>query len=713
MSSYYQGLAAGQRFRAEQEDRQEDNASDIINNISRYTQNLVINPEDGTSYKDISPEKFNELIGLKIGEDGTADYSGMKSLNEDFVQVNNNDLVTSILNSLSVSRLHTDQDGNTKKGEVVGVRINKNNGAIHYDLKVDQRIVPKTLGFSNDPKDIIMSSDLAGFRGIVNTAVRQTFRNSRQGAEYGRASVLSEAKKEFGTNLANEREAEQDGDAVDTINILNQEIEAGNIPLLQGANEIIQIGTLIQDELDAFNASQTEKTEQARRETEGETITREEADEIIDKMSGEGGFFDQPASVQRQIIRLRGPSNFITTKTGINIDEQRALLNAEPSQRYTREQVTEEVPVAGLPDGVTMPETRSVTRLTDPTPDTITREGVEYQISEKPQTFRGTDLVFPMQGTREEITSFVENNYDELLRVGFDEQFLKDAQTYFNKYNVQSPEDMARLPDDPEIPFNRQDAALAYAIASANTDDPANFNKNFQSGLNFINTDDMTVSDRDVMDSRRGMEERERALQVQQDAIVAELRRLGKEDEAGRTEEFIEAGRKINYFVNYKGERTQYSATPIFNQNRNDLTALLQRILLTGGPNGTKLTFQPDGQIAPQGISAGARLVLTDQLGKFIGALAISKGSDQRGGFLNTGFLSNRDDYEAMVGDISSRVRLRMERAPNGQEQIKEVVILDPVGNQYIPVLSGNALRAEFPDAQSMALIMSVFQREN
>ena len=82
-----------------------------------------------------------------------------------------------------------------QKREVVGVRINKNNGAIHYDLKVDQRIVPKTLGFSNDPKDIIMSSDLAGFRGIVNTAVRHTFRNSRQGAEYGRASVLSVVKK--------------------------------------------------------------------------------------------------------------------------------------------------------------------------------------------------------------------------------------------------------------------------------------------------------------------------------------------------------------------------------------------------------------------------------------------------------------------------------------------------------------------------------------
>ena len=173
---------------------------------------------------------------------------------------------------------------------------------------------------------------------------------------------------------------------------------------------------MIQDELDAFNASQAEKTEQARTETEGETITKEQADDIIDKMSGEGGFFDQSASVQRQIIRLRGPSNFITLKTGLTRDQQQALLDAESSQRYTREQITEEVPVAGLPDDVTMPETRSVTRLTDPTPDTITREGVEYQISEKPQTFRGTDLVFPMQGTREEITSFVESNYDELLK---------------------------------------------------------------------------------------------------------------------------------------------------------------------------------------------------------------------------------------------------------------------------------------------------------
>ena len=272
---------------------------------------------------------------------------------------------------------------------------------------------------------------------------------------------------------------------------------------------------------------------------------------------------------------------------------------------------------------------------------------------------------------------------------------------------------MARLPDDPEIPFNRQDEALAYAIASANTDSPTNFNANLQAGLNFINTDDTGVSDRDVMTSRRGMEERERALQVQQDAIVAELRRQGREDEADRTEEFINNPTDINYFKDYKGERSKYSATPIFQDNKNSLQALLQRITLTGGINGSQLTFRPDGQIDPNTISDGAKLVLTQELGDFIGALAISKGSDKKGGLFGTGIFSNRTDYDAIVGNISSSIRLRMERAPNGREQIKEVVILDPVGNQYIPVLSGNALRAEFPDAQTMALIMSVFQREN
>ena len=169
------------------------------------------------------------------------------------------------------------------------------------------------------------------------------------------------------------------------------------------------------------------------------------------------------------------------------------------------------------------------------------------------------------------------------------------------------------------------------------------------------------------MTSRRGMEERERALQVQQDAIVAELRRQGREDEAARTEEFIKAATDINYFKDYKGERSKYSATPIFQDNKNSLQALLQRITLTGGINGSQLTFRPDGQIDPNTISDGAKLVLTQELGDFIAALAISKGSDKKGGLFGTGIFSNRTDYDAIVGNISSSIRLRMERAPNGR----------------------------------------------
>ena len=69
---------------------------------------------------------------------------------------------------------------------------------------------------------------------------------------------------------------------------------------------------------------------------------------------------------------------------------------------------------------------------------------------------------------------------------------------------------------------------------------PTNFNANLQAGLNFINTDDTGVSDRDVMTLDEEWKKENRALQVQQDAIVAELRRY-REDEGTILEEFIKA----------------------------------------------------------------------------------------------------------------------------------------------------------------------------
>ncbi len=721
MSSYYQGLAAGQAFREKQENREFLESGQILSNINPFTENIPMGEGDEfvKTYRNINEEKFNELIGLD--KDGKIDTTKMKQLENGFYQINNNDLSASVLNAMALNRSHTDQDGNVQQGEVKNIRVRANDdgsvGAIHFDLKTKQGIVPKTLGFSNDPKDVVMSSDVPGFRAIFNTALRQIYRKSPQGKVGGVATVAMQVDKKFDTNLENERRGlgsppgesaeggQFDGDHVDTIGHLSDKAARGEIGLTDAFAQITDIGSTAQDAFDSFNLSQKQKTEAAANEGEP-TITREQAREIVKLGSGEGGFFDQSASAQRQILNLVGAPE-IGSRLGLNNAEQKALREAKPSQRYTRENITEDVPIPGVPD-VTMPMTRQDTRLTEPTPDTITREGVEYQRNNAPQVFAGTDLVYPVDASIEEQAKFVEENKEEMLRVGLSDEFLKNAEEVFNKYEVNEPADLNRIPDDPEVPFGRKEAAWAIAIAMGNVNN--NVLTNYQSALNMINTDDINVSDRDAFNTRVGMEQTAAANEARMAGILAQMSKDGLTRATQNAEGFIEDAVEINFFKEYTGPELRRSVgAPLNSGEVNKFTALLQKIKNTGGANGGEIEFdQTTGLIKPGSLSPAAQDVLGKEIGDFLVALAISNGDKEKGGLFQTGWFSDRQNMNAaLAGNMSAKIQIR-KREVNGKEQIDAILFKDARNNQFIPVISGTEFRNQFPDAVTSGMVMSV-----
>ena len=154
MSSKSSILARAEQIKDLREERKKRDADTLMGSISPYIQEVSLE-EEGVKFANVDEANFNKLI---FGTEERGDLADLESYGDskDFVKPKEHDLMLEFVNSLSTARSYTDIYGDqTKEGDVVGIRMNKNNGAIHYDLKTDQGLVPKTLGFSNDPKDIV------------------------------------------------------------------------------------------------------------------------------------------------------------------------------------------------------------------------------------------------------------------------------------------------------------------------------------------------------------------------------------------------------------------------------------------------------------------------------------------------------------------------------------------------------------------------------
>lgn len=706
MSQYLTGLAAGQRFRENQEERRDEQASTLVNSLTPYTQNYQFG-EDGKAkvdFRTVPEDKFLELTGIKRTESGELDYSNLKSLDENFYVIDNNDLAASAMNSLSTARSYTDiNTGKTKEGTVKNIRIHKDTKAIHFDLLTEQGLVPKTLGFSNDPKDIVMATDLEGFRSIFNTALRQTFRNSGQGKLAGQSFVAGENYKKYGNQPLSDS-GSPTGNALDTIAYFDNQVTLGNMKPIEAFKNIVNIGTEIDNVIDSFNQTQDDKTKASSEEFDrsGQTLTQEEAREIVNS----GEFYNQSGDIQRQILSLV-PGNYLGYKIGLNKDLQDQLRNSSGEQKIERNETTVQKPGA-VPRARGRTEKSVEFKLTEAQPETIEQGGVEYQrVTPQPEVFEGTNLVFPTEGTVSEQQEFIETNREELLRVGLDPNFLEKAQKTFNELGINSPEDMTKL-KDPNIPFGRINAALAYAVAAGGADSPANFLRNFQGGLNMINTGDVNVSAADRADKLIDIAQSNQKILDDRAALIAELQQSGREAELDVIKGIIEDAKKLNYFEDYKGDVSKYLKTaPLVKRN---FRGLLNTIRETGGPGQSAIRFNQNGLVDPKSITPGARRILSQEIGRYIGAFAVSEGTAQKGGLFGSGLFSDRQNLPNIVGNLASRIEIRTELV-NNKEQISEIVVKDPTGTQYVPIMTGNQFREQFPDAEFSGMALSVLPR--
>ncbi len=695
--SYLSGLAASRAERKDTEDRAESEANVLMGTLSPYLDHIDI-VETGKKYANVSEENFHTMMYGEGNPDKDLSKLELMGDGTKFVKPKEHDTMVEFINSLSTARSYTDMDGKTVEGEVVGIRINPKNGNIHYDIKGDQGVVPKTLGFSNDPNDVVMTSDTESFRTLFNTAVRKTDLNSNAAALRQRGQTLLATQEKYGTNVLNKPVEEMD--AEEQIDYFDQQVKLGKMSPVEAAEKIVAIGSMTQDAIDDYNSSQREKTEQAQRDadSQNQTLTKDQAM----KMVADGMFFDQSGDIQRQILSLV-PSNYLAIKAGINNEEQQQLRDSTGVQKLERAQTTEKVP-GPVPRAKAGSKQVTTTRLTEAAPDNMTQNGVEYQrTTPKAEVFAGTDLVFPKTGSAEEISTFLTENKEELMKIGMEETFLNNAQQVFNRYDIKDPSDFRKIPDDPEIEFGRKEAAVAYAIAAGSESD---FNKNFEFAYNLMNTDDGSTNVYDRLDTKAAQIQREDANRTKNAQIRNTLIQQGTEAGLAAFDEMVELSAEINYFEDYTGETQKSFQNPLEGgMQLNKFKKLINIAFKKGGVNGTEL--RPD----LENISGSTSQLVTQEIGDLVAAYMVSEGVRDPNGVFGTRFLNNRENYSEVAGNIAGNIEIQT-RGVGNKEQIDQLVIRDPNGKQMIPIMTGNQFRRLFPDKRTADLALAAFKLE-
>tara|TARA_Y100001937_G_scaffold20489_2_gene28562 strand:+ start:2729 stop:4636 length:1908 start_codon:yes stop_codon:yes gene_type:complete len=450
----------------------------------------------------ISKENFSKALGEEVPLEG----------NDDFVTFKDADRIIRVLNlSPTATGFKDITTGNIEKGEIVGLRKNKDTGAITIDIKGKQGIVPKTLGFSNDPNDIVLALDDEGLRTTFNTILQGQVNNlTSQRAGYGdRARGLA---KRQGVELMQAQDKE----------VLLRKIKESNTPEEAIAN--------------TENAAEGGALEPAEAFAILSGIGQAYQAELDKQNRNIGKRLDESRAKQEQ-AKDRQQDKTVAKKTKFDFGMDAKF---PPLQQNTAAKTQDEIQADKDLEAAQKEEAEITARI-----------GAEDQM-----------LRFPLNASAEAQFAFIVNNEEDIKRITGDQNVLDRARAAFNKYKVAEPEDLKKIPKyDAELDINRVEIAAALAVAEGGDD----FTKNFQDNLNLLETGSSDVTRLQAQNFDRAVEAENQRLQIQNEANKIALRGITNDaakDSATRMnktfgdfikEAFDDKGRLDTDFINNKG----------------------------------------------------------------------------------------------------------------------------------------------------------------
>ena len=413
----------------------------------------------GELIESISP--YLSLTELKSQEYGSIDEDNFTKLYE-----NEPDKILKILNSSPTATTYTDiNTGEKAKGRIVNIR--EQDGKITFDIQGKQGIVPKTLGFSNDPQDIVMATDKEGLRTMVNGIVQGSGNRltaARQGYGSRTQGILNiDVAQQNKNNDSAKKTLEQAESAPEAIGIIEDAVENGEMEPQDAFAMITQIATDFNDGLDEY------------RKGLGKELT----------------------STNKEISRLQNES----------------YPNTEPTL-ISGGGMDSKVPVLGLSQDQSGPDQAK-----------IDLEAANKQKQDILTRIGASDITMPIYGSADQIFSFIEQNSGMLEKVGVDQANVDKARAAFKKYNIQTPEDLKTLPDyDSELDINKVELASALAVAAG-----GDFNKEFQESLNLLETGNSNINRMNVQTFDQNTMRYNEGLKLQSEANKIAARKAAAE----------------------------------------------------------------------------------------------------------------------------------------------------------------------------------------
>lgn len=380
-------------------------AAEVFESVAPYVDTLSL--DDNQKYAQITEDRFKELLAEPGGKE----------------------VILGVINSSPIATSYKDiNTQKVEKGRVID--FEESDRGISFKVETKQGVFPKTLGFSNDPKDVVMFTDTEGLRAMTNTILqRQSYRltGSRQGFGSRVQALTTLGGIEASQNPISQK-LEQAGSVPEAVDVIEGLVESGELDPAQGFELLIEMGSDFNDGLDAYREKlRRDLAENKKRRTELADKATPPSSSVL--MSGEGMDSKVP-------VRVR----------------------SEPTEAST--QAKKDL------------------------------EAAEAEAVELRGRLKDSELVFPVNASPEAMFNFVKQNEALMIEVGGDQNILDKARAAFNKYKVSSPEDLNKLPDyDSSIDINKAEIAAAIAVTAG-----GDFSTEFQDAYRLLATGDASTS---------------------------------------------------------------------------------------------------------------------------------------------------------------------------------------------------------------------------
>jgi len=690
-------ISAYQRNRKSLDQTNAQETSDFSANISLKKEdgsfinpvNMYRNPDGGPSIGAITDEGWGEL--------GRTDSKTGKFIHEA--------KILKILNSSNIASSYTDINTNkTERGAIVGINVDPEDGKISFSVRGKQGLVPKTLGFSNDPNDVVLFTNPNDMKDQLNTIL------------LGQQAIRSKGAVTLGAASQQGIAAAEDKNAQETIAAIEEQVANGEITPKDGAEQLEIIREAIKNgianlEEEKTNPGETPKEAVNRDGTIEQRLPGTRNLAMQDDVSGANQEQGVPTNVQELIEMDKFTSNKIdtaltTTGRGSDLlnaqkefsDELLVQLGYLDADTYNKIKDNESLPASrrkvmpgfkrqqlrkkALGDYM---DAKAEANKPEGTSDVLKDLGISKEVEEK------YNLPSPDFTDMAGLEKYATDNEASLKLIGTDENVLNKIKEVLTKYDVKEEKDLSKIPAFEFGPrFGMMEIAAGIAAAASGQEA---FLSTFNTMANMFGSGGATNMDESkfaqdnaqflINQSRMSSEFRQKQTTAASKAAAEKL--------ITRNETFTNTLR-----IKANGDPSLSILSPLRAEGSiAAFNATMQQFYISGGRNGAPIQFDDNNKPILSSTNKEAYEIVKTTMGQALFGYAANSGNKKFGDWF-------RQSAQETLGNQLDRVKYTTAvRGKPPKRYIESINFYDGTGKRTDTRLNGIQLEELFGDRGS------------